>query len=274
MPHSKHQRRSRLAKGNAGFGLVNMIIAAGIMAVATAAVLTAVMQHQNTLAENNFKSNVFEIRQAVVAALSSDSSWMVTQNRNSGMKCTSASQQYCAAGGTQRREFDLYDANGELIYRTTSPTAGFRFDGTKCDTFTLTGNDNCPLRAVLEWRGSCSNGACTSYENYLSIHFVFAPSSKHKKFPFNAANYNVVEQTRRKLGGNDTPIMICARKGMLYIGESNSFNGQASDAEGCISYQAFRGPTGPQGPQGARGVAGANGPMGFSGPAGADAVCP
>jgi type II secretory pathway pseudopilin PulG len=274
MPNTTTQSGSRLAKGNAGFGLVNMIIAAGIMAVATAAVLTAVMQHQNTLAENNFKSNVFEIRQAVVAALSSDSSWMVTQNRNSGMKCMSASQQYCAAGGTQRKEFDLYDANGELIYRTTSPTAGFRFDGTKCDTFSPAGNDNCPLRAVLEWRGSCTNGACTTYENFLSIHFVFAPSSKNKKFPFNAANYNVVEQTRRKLGGNDTPIMICARKGMLYIGESNSFNGQPADAEGCISYQAFRGPTGPQGPVGARGIAGSTGPMGFTGPAGADAVCP
>lgn len=248
-----------------------MLIASGVMAVAMGAVLAAVVQHQNTMAENTFKSNALEIRQAFMAAVASDSAWLVTQNRNSGMKCTSISQQYCAPGSTARKEFDLYDADGTLIFNSSSPTAGFRYDGTKCDTYSVNGNDNCPLRASLQWRAVCANAPCTSYESFISIHFQFSPKSKSKKFPFNSANYNVVEQSRRKFGGNDSPIMICARKGMLYIGEGNAFNGQSSDAEGCISYQAFRGPQGPQGPQG---IAGVIGPMGYTGPSGADAVCP
>lgn len=238
------------------------------------ATVTTLLNQQAVQKEVRFKDNVLHIRNSLLSAITSDSSWMMTRAKNAQMKCVSSSQKFCTPGETERLNIALYDAEGTIIYDSAIPSAGYRMDGTRCDTYSSAGDDSCPLHVSLKWRAQCANSTCSSFEDYISIHFVYTPHSKENKFPFNPANYNVVEQSRGQFGGNDSPVLICARKGMIFIGEKNAFNGQTSDGEGCISYAAFLGPRGPQGPTGPTGPTGATGMMGPQGYNGADAYCP
>lgn len=250
------------------------------MSVSTLAITTTVLKQQSVQEEILFKNNVIDIRNSLMSAITSDSAWMMTKANNAQMRCKSQSQQFCQTANLQRSTISLYDGSGNLIYDPRVASSGYRMDGTPCNSFSASGNDLCPLRVSVQWRAVCSNSSCTTQEDFVGLQFDFKPSSNSKKFPFNPANYNVVEQNRAGFGGNDSPVMICARKGMVFIGEQNTFNGMYADGEGCVGYAAFRGAVGPQGATGATGPPGDPGPPGPAGPRGpagapgADAHCP
>lgn len=257
-----------MLKNRKGSALINVLLAAGFMTVSATAVMKILLQYNRSQSEALFKSQVHEIRQSLTSAIASDSAWTVTRSRNTGMICATKTQLYCQPGGSQRKDFALYDAEGVLIFDSTNPAAGFRFDGTPCTTFSRSGNDLCPLRVNLKWRSACMVTGCEGAEDFVTVLFEFFPASNDKKYPFNPANFNQVEVGRRSLQVSESPILACSRIGKVFIGYEQSYNGLSADAGGCVGYQAFRGPAGAQGPRGR------DGSMGPTGPAGRDAVCP
>lgn len=272
-----------------GFSIINTLIVGAITSITTFAVTTAVLRQQFTQEEILFKNNVIDIRDSLLSAVASDSAWAMTRSKNAVMNCVTPEQTYCRTGVFDRATIVLYDGSGNAIYNSTNPSAGYRMDGAPCNSFSSSGNDQCPLRVNVSWRSTCGSDGCSKWEDFVSIIFEYRPSSREKSFPFNVANYNVVEQSRLNFGGNDSPILKCARDGAIFIGAGNSFNNINADSEGCVPYVAFQGqlgPQGPVGPQGERGPAGDLGPAGpqgergergaagATGPAGADARCP
>lgn len=257
----------KLLTNSKGFGIVNVLMAAGLVSMTALSVASVLSKQSKDQSEFMLKTQVTEIRRSLLSAIASDSAWQETLTRNAVMRCLSPHQKYCGPNQTETADIILYDASGQVFYDGTKPTGGFRIDGLPCDTYSTSGNDNCPVKAFLKWRAACTSGDCTQIENFVSLSFVYSPSSKEKKFPFNARNYGVEEVSRIKISASESPVLECARKSSFFIGEGQSFNGYVADTTGCVPYVAF------QGAKGATGVAGMAGPQGVPGSKGADAHC-
>lgn len=245
-----------------GSTLIQVLVATGMMAVIASNTATILKNQSDMQTEIRLKSEILEIRQVLLSGISNDSSWTSTVSQNLFMKCLTPSQAYCQANGTQTKNFKLYDAGGKLIYDSVTPTSGFTLSGATCNTYSANGNDQCPIRADINWKAVCTTAPCGSVQDIISIGFTYSPSSHSKKMPLNVGNYNVNQVLRTKLAVNDSPLMNCARQGMIYIGIGKTFNSYTSDIQGCVAYQAFVGPQGPQGPMGPEGPAG---PVGAAG---------
>ncbi len=238
-----------------GFSLVQVLVMLGIMGIVAAGMTKLQMQQYKTQNEIAFKANVIAIRQSLISALASDSAWQMTRTRNPSLQCSSPGQAYCGSGSISRTDVDLYDAAGNIILRSSSPTAGFRHDGTPCDAYSASGNANCPLKVSAKWRGVCQSAPCSDIQDFISVTFEYT-SAGGNNYAFNPANYNIVELNRIKFSSQESPLMTCARAGKIFVGEGKTLNTYSADPQGCLEYSAFVGPQGEPGSPGAQGAPG------------------
>lgn len=246
-----------------GVTLTQVMITMSVISAFSVAIMALMQNQLSVQQEMNLKTTALTLRQNLIGTIANHQAWSQTRTKNSLMKCLQPNQIYCNSSQISRTPITLYDARGGLIHSST-PTAGYTTAGLPCSTFSSTnGNDSCPLKVVVEWRGVCSTAPCTSMEDIVNIQFVYNP--RNRKAPFNVSAYNLLEQPRTMISGSDSPFITCASIQRIFIGTGKSFNGHNADTLGCVPYSAF------QGPEGARGPTGATGPQG---PSGADAVCP
>ncbi len=269
----KNKRGSRMLGNPSGFSLLQVILVIGISGfvwVGLANVLDLVHNNQRHIMA---KSTVVSVRQSLINAVSNEASWQHMVATQSFLECTSDADPYCNGDSTSVREIIIFDNQGNEIFDSTLDVNGFTVNGTLCNTFNqVDGNDACPIGVKVLWRALCSNELCDSQQDFISIEFRYLAQNPRRTIPFNAVNYNVVEQPRNSLGGHETPLLACAGQGKVFIGEGQSFNGTDADAQGCVPYETLVGPRGFQGgpgrvgPQGPRGPQGPTGPQGPQGP--------
>ncbi|MGZ3774504.1 MAG: hypothetical protein ACXVCY_11865 [Pseudobdellovibrionaceae bacterium] len=266
----KSKPQSFLLNSN-GISIAQVILMLSALSVIGASLTSLIQKRKEFQQEIAFKHKVKELRTTLLNNIASETAWSHTKAHNSFMNCTSSSQPNCSTGSTNKTPIAIYNGSDELFYDSRNPYNGFKFNGTPCSTFSSSGNDDCPLRAQVLWRAECEDAGCSSVQDFIVIQFEFSANSADKKYPFNAAIYNSVEQNRLRLGGSDSPILACSNYGKVFIGPGQSLNGQGADSRGCVNYSALIGPQGDRGPTGDQGPMG---PMGPAGPPGASPVCP
>ncbi|MFP5520676.1 MAG: hypothetical protein ACLGGX_12285 [Bdellovibrionia bacterium] len=254
---------------NKGITLTQVLVMMSVISISSVAILNLMESQKNVQTEMNVKTTLMTLRQNILGTIGNHYAWSQTRTKNFTMQCLSPSQPYCNPNSSQRALLALYDSSGTLLYDSTDPQNGFTLSGQACNTYSVNGNDNCPIRIDIEWRGACAAVPCADMEDMIHINFAYSPSTK--SFPLNTSNYNVLEQPRTMVSNIDSPFLACAENQKIYIGSGQSFRGIAADAQGCVPYAAFVGPTGERGPTGFQGP---QGPPGPSGPPGSSAICP
>lgn len=262
-----------------GSAVIQVAVALGASAMFGLSMMTVTSLQSQSQSEMYLRSSLIMIRQNVVGTISNSDSWNETRTRNSAvMACTSESQ-YCtkpASGPAPLANIRLFNRMGELVLDSTAATAGYTPSGEPCNTYSPSGNDACPFNVKLQWRAECTASTCGaggfSAPEYVKLAFTYSPStSGMNKIVFNPSAYGLAEQNRLNITLSTSPAMKCGMGGEIFVGIGGSFNGTPADAQGCVSYAAFRGPQGPRGPvgpQGPQGLQGPTGPQGAQGPRG------
>lgn len=172
---------------NCGFSLLEVMIGLGLSAIITLAFVSYQDLTLKSSAETRVKATLESYRMAFKSTLEDPESFYETVRLNatnftaaSGMACLwrymcsptkglAAVPTYsCPAPGAAcitgqpNLSFNLYRAEGTLIYSALSPTSGVSLNEKLCTTYnSATGNLRCPLRFDLRWRVECAAG-CTS----------------------------------------------------------------------------------------------------------------
>ncbi len=262
------QTKFSALKNQSGMTIVQSLVGLVITALVAGISMTVMLQHMKYERETVFKNNVLELKNSLMYALASEAVWTKTAQLNAEMNCISSSQNFCRLGDLQRKNINLYDDQGNLILDSLRPEMGFTSAGIPCSGYSATGNGQCPLRAELSWRAACLDTSCKAKDDYVTLIFEYSPDDIKKKYSFKAETYNIAEMNRSSFRGATSPVMECAKRGRLYIGQNGVFNSQNADSEGCVDYSAFVGPQGDPGVPGDQGPAGEMGPAGPKGPPG------
>ncbi|MGZ3774502.1 MAG: hypothetical protein ACXVCY_11855 [Pseudobdellovibrionaceae bacterium] len=244
--------------------LLQLMLGIGLSVAIESAIALVSINQMKLQHEVEFRESLMGIKNSLQEVIASDASWEVTKTMNNGMKCLTPGQPYCQQGGTQRLMIKLYDSMNNVIYDASNPTAGFTYHGTSCNSYSSSGNDACPLRVDLQWRGICNDTQCKSQEDFFTVEFKYSPKSK--PIVFNAHNFNSAEQSRFNLGSKLSPVLDCASQGKLFIGKGKTLNSNSADGGGCVALSSMIGPKGYTGPKGFTGPMGPQGPMGPPGP--------
>lgn len=176
-------------KNKAGFSLVEIMIASGLMALVASglvSVVTAMNKEQN----NQFRTAALrELKTRFQFLITDQNAWAMTLQKNGtaglSMECL-VKKTACTAGGIY--DLKLYDPAGVLAFdplpfATASPSyapaAGFADKGSPCTTFNGNagaGVDSCPISYKVVWEPICpSSGVCINPLVRVTVRLVFNP---------------------------------------------------------------------------------------------------
>ena len=177
----KDQKKVRTNSSAArGFGIIELMIALGILASAISVAMFMVQQSKSSQSLNGFMLRMQSVRYSLTMAIQNDQAWTATVNSagNFSFKCIRDLSSCRNAGGS----FDLLDPTGlKDIYDGRSPTSGFAPDGTLCSTFdSPVRNPKCPLHLNLSWSPICppAPDLCLNPTVQINGDFVYSSSNK------------------------------------------------------------------------------------------------
>lgn len=179
----------KIIKSNAGMGLVEVMVAAGILTVVTMGVATTIsqsMKSQNATGMLNFlateDTNLTRVIQDGAAW-----SYTIAAPGNSSLSClTTGSCSQSTAGQYPQSISVLYDSTNKQ-YFPPSGYNGFTPGGTPCNTFVsqttpgvYTGVDACPISYTLAAHFDCPGGSGTCNNPVVTVRaqLVYNPSAK------------------------------------------------------------------------------------------------
>lgn len=144
-----------------GFSLVEVLVALGLLSVATMITMLYVSQVQSgqDTAKKSMKETLLTMRRDIQQHIKNNEAWafMVNDPENAPMSCLSAGN--CA--DDTPHAFRVLNAANEVVYDPLTPTHGFTLDGANCNEFNPDGaSDTCPIRLDLTWQPLCTAGAC------------------------------------------------------------------------------------------------------------------
>ncbi|MBC7742202.1 MAG: hypothetical protein H7061_08395 [Bdellovibrionaceae bacterium] len=145
-------------------GIVEVLVAAGLLGVVTVGVSSLVVNMQTEQKRIAIRSTISDIKNRYSALITDNKSWTTTISQNAGMNCL-ANNNGCP--DENPHAFDLYLPGSTVPFnRTTStPYEGFSESGTPCSGFIPTnpgarfgtGNDLCPIGYSLVWQALQAN---------------------------------------------------------------------------------------------------------------------
>lgn len=149
----------RLNKGEKGFGLVEVMVGAGLLTIAIVGTLFAFQDRLTARSRSTKNASLHNIRVSVMNTIHGDSAWREIVERNNSFQCVKDGTDCRNAGGS----FALYGSDGALIYDPQAAGAGFSSQVSDlgisaCSTFNpLAGDSNCPFHLNLSWAPICLN---------------------------------------------------------------------------------------------------------------------
>ncbi len=151
------------AKRQAGFGLIEVIVVVAIISI-IALGITTMMQDMFTQQQRaSQKGTLNSTRARLIEMLQNPTSWAATvahSSNNSALTCLRTGGA-CSNGTTV--DFNVIDGTGTSFYPSATATAGFRPDGTTCNTFsTATPDRTCPFRWAFRATFTCPGGGTTT----------------------------------------------------------------------------------------------------------------
>jgi|GEM_PF-3010799 len=176
--------------GIKGHTLIEVVVAGALSMILMAGVSSLL----EIMATQQRRSNVLDKTQQLVASITSmiedDTAWnnTVAHAINTNLACLQSHVGNCTL--TSGGSFNLYDRNGELLIEALNNTSGFAPSGPNCDTFSTSGNSQCPLHVNLTWEPLCTT--CHANQLKVNVEIIFAPLSD-SKIPGFTRNFSLLK---------------------------------------------------------------------------------
>lgn len=174
---SKLKRCPHLQGRQAGFGMVEVLIAAAISGMIIMSIVSIVSYSLRQSKQISTINNVDNFRKNIVNSIEHDYAWqaMINDTRNRSLDCLREKVTCKKAEGP----IATMNANGEIVFDATVAENGFRFDGTLCKGFDAQkGNDQCPLRFDMQWRALCVDTDCLNPQVEITGKLLFKPKDQ------------------------------------------------------------------------------------------------
>jgi prepilin-type N-terminal cleavage/methylation domain-containing protein len=171
----------KVIKSERGFGLIEVIIVAAIVSIIALGIGTMISDMFSAQQKTSQVGSLNSIRARIIETLNSPAHWTATINDASNdafLDCLRAATANCATGFSS--VFNIVQAGPVSIYPAATATAGFRFDGQPCNTFsTATPDPTCPFRWNVTWEATCTGSAnCKTPDVRIRGDFVYAAGPK------------------------------------------------------------------------------------------------
>lgn len=176
-----------------GFGLIEVIVVVAIISIVALGIATMMQDMFSQQQRAAQKGTLNTTRQRLVEMLQSPTSWAATvahTSNDSSLACMRVGN-VCTHNTTV--SFNVVDAGGTVFYPSATASAGFRPDGTTCNTFSTTTPDpSCPFRWAFQATLTCPSGAGTCPSPDIRIQAPFQYSSDGAMGAgFNPATYSI-----------------------------------------------------------------------------------
>lgn len=167
----------KVIKNQLGFGLVEVIIVAAIVSIIALGIGTMISDMFSAQQKASQVGNLNTLRARIIETLNSPSHWEATiadASNDASLGCLRDATANCDTGFTSG--FNVVQAGPVMLYPSATPTAGFRFDGTNCNTFsTATPDPTCPFRWTITWEATCPGSAnCKTPDINIVADFLYA----------------------------------------------------------------------------------------------------
>lgn len=192
-----------------GLSVVELLIGVAILGTVVAAIASIANIAMRQQLQMNFTFQAAQVKADIHSYLNDDRSWAQIINApgnqggaGSAMDCLRNSTECTSTGApggaplANRPVSQIFNAQGQLIYDLTAPTAGFNAQGVMCNGFVqppAAGNDACPLRFAVTWSAVCT-GSCVNPQVTISIRAIYNPLAR--TIMFNPSNYSVINFVR------------------------------------------------------------------------------
>jgi hypothetical protein len=163
--------RSRdLLRNQMGSSILITLVAIGVISVLALAYVDLQISIKKAQARVDSLNTISQIQLNIANTMNDANSWGATiadSSHNSSMACLA--NQNCTAP-VSSTNFVVWPAGvtnysdlSAAVYNGISPTQGFRLNGQPCTTFSMSGNDSCPLHVDLKWSTTgCGPAPCSA----------------------------------------------------------------------------------------------------------------
>lgn len=184
----------KVSKNERGFGLIEVIIVAAIISIIALGIGTMISDMFAAQQKTSQVGNLNSIRARLIETLNSPAHWTETINHTSNdtsLGCLREGTAACATGFSSA--FNIVETGPTVLFPAATATAGFRLDGTTCNTFsTVTPDPLCPFRWDITWVATCTGaGTCKTPDIQVLGAFRYAAGAKvNFGGGFNPATYS------------------------------------------------------------------------------------
>lgn len=178
--HLRPETSDIFKRNQRGFGLIEVIIVAAIISIIALGIGTMISDMFAAQQKTSQVGNLNSIRARLIETLNSPAHWTATMNHASNdgsLACLREGTGNCATAFTA--PFNVVETGG-VLYPSATATAGFRLDGTNCNTFSTVAPDpTCPFRWDISWVATCTGAAnCKTPDIQIIGNFVYAAGAK------------------------------------------------------------------------------------------------
>lgn len=161
-----------------GFGLIEVIVVVAIISIVALGIATMMQDMFSQQQKASQRGMLNSTRTRLLETLQSPTGWaaMVANSANDASLACMRVGNTCAHGTTGA--FNIVDSSGTVVYPSATATAGYRPDGTTCNTFsTSTPDPSCPFRWAFVWTASCpsGSGSCPAPDVHITGTFSYSP---------------------------------------------------------------------------------------------------
>ncbi len=172
-------RPPKTGLNESGFGLIEVIIVASIVSIIALGIGTMISDMFAAQQKANHSGSLNTVRARLIATINSTAHWEATVNHadnTASLGCLRDGTADCANNVTGA--VNLFEQGPTVVYPSGTATAGYRLDGTNCNSFNAgTPDPTCPFRWTITWTGTCPGGAATCKDPEIAINGAFQYAS-------------------------------------------------------------------------------------------------
>jgi len=158
-----------------GFTLMSVMAGVGLTAFYLLILTQGLNMAGNASKRVSLHKTFVEISNNVITFVNRDQSWKntVSDLANTNMRCLRIVKD-CTPQITPS-PFILKDLQNSIYINSISPSSGFTKKGIPCNTYSTSGNNDCPIRATVEWSAECDAGDCIFPNVRVTLKFYYTP---------------------------------------------------------------------------------------------------
>lgn len=182
-----------------GFGMIELMIIIGVIALLTASISRMIASYSTIQNMSNVSQTFESLRARIGGIVLSEQGWQAIlndPNNAAAMGCLTIGN---CANGTDYGPISIVDRDGVVLFDASSATSGFTVDGLPCNTFNPaagSGDDSCPISFAAGfpiWTANCPLGAanCGNPTITIRVQWQYNAGLQSRNLALNPARYNM-----------------------------------------------------------------------------------